>query len=426
MVKTMSQNHQLILILDFGAKNNQLVARCVREMKVYCEVHPCNMPLEQIQLKKPIGVILIGGAGFQGGAESQKCSDAVKGLGIPVYTVASGQESDLQSLKSFLFGTCGAAGSWTMEDYAKLSVETVRQQVGDGKVLLALSGGVDSSVVAALLSEAVGDRLTCIFVDHGLMRKNEGDEVQAAFSGRGLNLIRIDAESRFLKKLEGVTDPEHKRKIIGEEFIRVFEEEAKKIGAVDFLAQGTIYPDIIESGVGGAGVVKSHHNVGGLPDAIDFKELIEPLRMLFKDEVRALGKALRLPDYLINRQPFPGPGLGVRVIGEITKEKLEILRDADAIFREEISNGGLDREISQYFAILTGMRSVGAVNDTRTYDYTLALRGVVTTDFMTAEFAKIPWELLEKASSRIVREVRNINRVVYDVTSKPPATIEWE
>lgn len=313
-----------------------------------------------------------------------------------------------------------------MSDYRKDSIEAVKRQVGDGKVLLALSGGVDSSVVAALLAEAVGSQLTCIFVDHGLMRKNEGDEVEAAFRGKGLNFIRVNAQDRFLKKLAGVTDPERKRKIIGEEFIRVFEEEAKKIGKVDFLAQGTIYPDIAESGVNGAAVIKSHHNVGGLPDAVDFKELVEPLRELYKEEVRELGRELGLPDYLVTRQPFPGPGLGVRVIGELTKEKLDTLRDADAIFREEIAAAGLNGSLNQYFAILTGMRSVGVTDSTRTYDYTLALRAVITTDFVTANWARIPWDVLQRVSSRIVNEVSHINRVVYDITSKPPATIEWE
>ena len=281
-------------------------------------------------------------------------------------------------------------------------------------------------MAAALLAKAVGSQLTCIFVDHGLMRKNEGDEVEAAFADKGMNFVRVDAEKRFLEKLSGVSEPEKKRKIIGEEFIRVFEEEAKKIGRVDYLVQGTIYPDVIESGAGDAAVIKSHHNVGGLPDYVDFKEIIEPLRLLFKDEVRKLGKELGLPDYLVWRQPFPGPGLAIRVIGEITKEKLDILRDADAIFRAEIAEAHLDRDIHQYFAVLTSMRSVGVMGDSRTYDYTLALRGVTTTDFMTADWARIPYEVLEKVSNRIINEVRGVNRIVYDITSKPPATIEWE
>ncbi len=283
-----------------------------------------------------------------------------------------------------------------------------------------------SSVAAALLSKAVGDKLTCIFVDHGFMRKNEGDEVENAFKGWGLNFVRVNAKEQFMSKMRGVSDPETKRKIIGEEFIRVFEQESKKIGKVDFLVQGTIYPDIIESGTGDAAVIKSHHNVGGLPDYVDFKEIIEPLRLLFKDEVRALGRELGLSDVLVDRQPFPGPGLAIRIIGEITDEKLEILQDADFIFREEIAKAGLDKKINQYFAVLTNMRSVGVMGDGRTYDYTLALRGVTTTDFMTADFAKIPYEVLERCASRIVNEVNSINRIVYDVTTKPPATIEWE
>lgn len=335
-------------------------------------------------------------------------------------------EKGVDMLKNFLTEVCGCSESWTMANYAKTAIESIRQQVGDGQVLLALSGGVDSSVAAQLLSKAIGSQLTCIFVDHGLMRKNEGDDVEAAFANSGMHFIRVNAEDRFLKKLEGITDPETKRKTIGEEFIRVFEDEGKKIGAVDFLAQGTIYPDVIESGTGDAAVIKSHHNVGGLPAVVEFKGLIEPLRMLFKDEVRQLGLELGLADYLVWRQPFPGPGLGIRVMGDITKEKLDILRDADAIYREEIANAGLDRSINQYFAVLTNTRTVGVMGDFRTYDYTLALRGVTTTDFMTADWARIPYDVLDKISSRIVNEVDHINRIVYDITSKPPSTIEWE
>jgi len=332
----------------------------------------------------------------------------------------------VKMLYNFLYRVCNAKGDWTMGDYAKTAIQSIKDKVGDGKVLLALSGGVDSSVAAALLAKAVGNQLTCIFVDHGFMRKNEGDEVEKAFADWDINFIRVNAKEQFMSKLTGVSDPETKRKIIGEEFIRVFEQEAKKIGKVDFLVQGTIYPDVIESGTGDAAVIKSHHNVGGLPDYVDFKEIIEPLRLLFKDEVRKLGTELGLLDVLVWRQPFPGPGLAIRIIGEITDEKLLILQDADYIFRDEIAKAGLDRDINQYFAVLTNMRSVGVMGDGRTYDYTLALRGVTTTDFMTADFAKIPYEVLETVSARIVNEVKHINRIVYDVTTKPPSTIEWE
>ena len=332
----------------------------------------------------------------------------------------------LGMIDSFVKNVCGGIGDWTMAGYAKTAIESIREKVGDGKVLLALSGGVDSSVAAALLAKAVGSQLTCIFVDHGFMRKNEGDEVEAAFKDSGMQFVRVNAKEQFMARMRGVSDPETKRKIIGEEFIRVFEQEAKKLGKVDFLVQGTIYPDVIESGVGDAAVIKSHHNVGGLPDHVDFKEIIEPLRMLFKDEVRKLGTELGLSPVLVWRQPFPGPGLAIRIIGDITDDKLEILQDADFIFREEIAKAGLDRDINQYFAVLTNMRSVGVMGDSRTYDYTVALRAVTTSDFMTADFAQIPYDVLAVAASRIVNEVRNVNRIVYDVTTKPPATIEWE
>ena len=313
-----------------------------------------------------------------------------------------------------------------MGDFMRKSIADIRTKVGDGKVLLALSGGVDSSVAAALLAEAVGSQLTCIFVDHGLLRKNEGDEVEAAFKSWDINFVRVNAEERFLTRLKDVSDPETKRKIIGEEFIRVFEEEGKKIGSVDYLAQGTIYPDVIESGTNVAAVIKSHHNVGGLPDFVDFKEIIEPLRLLFKDEVRALGRELGLPEYLVMRQPFPGPGLAIRCLGAVSKDKLDILRDADFIFRDEIAKAHLEQTMNQYFAVLTNMRSVGVMGDGRTYDYTLALRSVTTTDFMTANWTRIPYDVLDRVSVRIVNEVKGINRIVYDITSKPPATIEWE
>ena len=508
-----------VLILDFGGQYNQLIARRVRECKVYCEVKPYTMSMEAIRKFAPIGIIFTGGPGSVYEPSSPQVDPAIFQLGIPILGICYGcqliahnlggqvtpaqddsareygktvtyfdtacklfkglpetgiswmshgdymakvpggfaltahsdacpnvaiadeargfygvqyhpevnhTENGTAMIRNFLYEICGATGEWTMGDYKNTAIAAVREKVKDGRVLLALSGGVDSSVVAALLAEAVGNQLTCVFVDHGLMRLHEGDEVEAAFAKWDINFIRVDAESRFLLKLAGEAEPERKRKIIGEEFIRVFEEEAKKVGTVDFLAQGTIYPDIIESGLGDAAVIKSHHNVGGLPDHVDFKEIIEPLRMLFKDEVRQLGRELGLPEYLVSRQPFPGPGLAIRIIGDITKDKADTLRQADFIFREELAKVGQDKCLSQYFAVLTNTRSVGVMGDGRTYDYTLALRAVVTDDFMTAEWARVPYDVLDRISVRIVNEVKGINRIVYDITSKPPATVEWE
>ena len=333
-------------------------------------------------------------------------------------------------LRNFVYQVCHCEGTWKMDAFAAASIQAIREKVGKGKALCALSGGVDSSVAAVLMSKAIGNQLTCVFVDHGLLRKNEGDEVEEVFGPKGpyeLNFIRVNAQERFYEKLRGVEEPEQKRKIIGEEFIRVFEEEAKKIGAVDFLVQGTIYPDVVESGLGGeSAVIKSHHNVGGLPDYVDFKEIMEPLRDLFKDEVRKVGLELGIPEKLVYRQPFPGPGLGIRIVGEVTPEKVVMVQEADAIYREEIARAGLDRTIGQYFAALTNMRSVGVMGDERTYDYAVALRAVNTVDFMTAETAEIPFEVLAKVMNRVINEVKGVNRVLYDLTSKPPGTIEFE
>ncbi|MBR0365806.1 MAG: glutamine-hydrolyzing GMP synthase [Clostridia bacterium] len=508
--------NELVIVLDFGGQYNQLIARRVREERVYCEVMPYKTTIDEIKAKSPKGIIFTGGPSSVYDPASPHYDKAIFELGIPILGICYGSqlmayelggsvataptreygktevitsrsllfedvhekticwmshtdyidrvpegfrvtarssacpcaayenadkkmyavqfhpevnhtEEGRKMLYNFLYRVCRCKGDWVMKDYAKKAVADLREKIGDKKVLCALSGGVDSSVAAVMIHKAVGDQLTCVFVDNGLLRKNEGDEVERVFREQyDINLVRANAQERFLGRLKGAVEPEQKRKIIGEEFIRVFEVEAKKIGKVDFLVQGTIYPDVIESGAGDAAVIKSHHNVGGLPEHVDFKEINEPLRDLFKDEVRALGIELGLPEKFVWRQPFPGPGLAVRVIGEITAEKLEILRDADAIFREEIARAGLDRSINQYFAVITDMRSVGVMGDGRTYDYTLALRAVTTNDFMTADWARIPYDVLERTSNRIVNEVKNVNRLVYDITSKPPATIEWE
>ncbi len=371
-------------------------------------------------------------AGFRLAAHSAACPTAAicdekrRFYGVQFHPEVNHTAYGSRMLRNFLYEICGAAGEWTMAGYREQAVAALREKVGGGQALLALSGGVDSSVAAALMAEAIGERLSCVFVDHGLLRKDEGDQVEAAFAGRAMHFHRIDAGARFLARLAGVTDPETKRKIIGEEFIRVFEEAGREIGAVDYLVQGTIYPDVIESGKGPAAVIKSHHNVGGLPAHVAFREILEPLRLLFKDEVRQLGRELGLPEELVSRQPFPGPGLAIRVIGEVTEEKLQILREADAIFRQEIAAAGLAGSCSQYFAALTNLRSVGVMGDGRSYDWAVALRSVQTGDFMTADWSRLPYELLDRVSVRVVNEVRGVNRVLYDITAKPPATVEYE
>jgi GMP synthase (glutamine-hydrolysing) len=406
--------------------------------KIDIEVNNDNMLFSQVEQKTSCWMshtyhIDSMPEGFKAIASSENCPTAAmsneeKGLyGVQFHPEVMHTPKGKIMLSNFLYKICKVKGDWRMSSYAKEAIEQIRNKVKDGRVLCGLSGGVDSSVAAVLVNEAVGKQLTCIFVDHGLLRKNEGDDVERVFREKfDINLIRVNAQKRFLDKLEGIVDPEKKRKIIGEEFIRVFEEEASRIGRVDFLVQGTIYPDVIESGTGDAAVIKSHHNVGGLPEHISFKEIIEPLRNLFKDEVRKLGEELDIDSDIVWRQPFPGPGLAIRVIGDITEEKLEILKETDYIFRSEIKKAGLGREINQYFTVLTNMRSVGVMGDERTYDYTIAIRAVTTTDFMTADWARIPFDILAKVSNRIVNEVPSINRVVYDITSKPPSTIEWE
>lgn len=426
----------MIVILDLGSTENTVLAREIRELGVYSEIHPHDITEEEIKaLDNVKGIILNGGENRVVDGKEVEVRPELYTWGYPVISVdypASRCDvrfdslPDQETLKKFVFDECKAEANWNMKNFIEDQVELIRRQVGDRKVLLALSGGVDSSVVAAMLIKAIGQQLVCVHVNHGLMRKNESESVVEVFRNQlHANLIYVDATERFLGKLENVSDPEEKRKIIGGEFIRVFEEEARKLEGIDFLGQGTIYPDIIESGTKTAKMVKSHHNVGGLPEDLQF-ELVEPLKQLFKDEVRACGIELGLPAEMVYRQPFPGPGLGVRIIGEVTAEKVRIVQDADAIYREEIAKAGIDRTLGQYFAALTNMRSVGCMGDVRTYDYAIALRAVLTSDFMTAESAELPWEVLGKVTSRIVNEVKGVNRVLYDCTGKPPATIEFE
>ncbi len=511
--------NQTVVVLDFGGQYSRLIARRIRECRVYCEVLPWSAPLEEIRAKEPIGLVLSGGPDSVYAEGAPQIDPAVFGLGIPVLgicygcqlmsrllggTVRPAQEAGAREygrtgiryfgksalfqdvpgeavcwmshgdfvkevppgftvfartqhcpaagfgdpekrlyglqfhpevrhteygskiLENFLYEICGAAGDWDLSDFSERMIRQIREQVGQGKVLLALSGGVDSSVASVLLSRAIGRQLVCVYVDHGLMRKNETEEICRYFSSLDLDFRMADARDRFLEALRGITDPEEKRHRIGAEFIRVFSDEAASIGQIDFLAQGTIYPDVIESGFTGGQTIKSHHNVGGLPEEIGFRGLVEPLRLLFKDEVRALGRQLGVPEAIVSRQPFPGPGLAIRVIGEVTREKLETVREADAVFREVLEAGGLKGKIDQYFAVLTDMRTVGVMGDARTYSRTVALRAVCTDDFMTADFARIPYEVLEEASRRIINEVSGVNRVVYDISSKPPATVEYE
>lgn len=434
------RKQEMILVLDFGGQNNQVLVKKIRELGVYSEILPYNASAEKIQAKMPGGVILSGESALEYQKNYPEIYELFRQMqipvlsvsyGIPVVTYAVGDavrqtEDGGKLLKDFLFNACQCQGSWSMDAFIEEQVALIKKQVGEKKVLCALSGGVDSSVAAILVHRAVGDQLTCVFVNHGFMRKGEPEQVQAVFREKyHIKLVYVDARQRFLEKVAGVTDPEQKRKIIGTEFIRVFEDEAAKLGQIDFLVQGTIYPDVIESETSSGATIKSHHNVGGLPKDLRF-QLVEPLRELFKDEVRQVGRKLGLADEMVDRQPFPGPGLAVRVIGDITAEKLDILREADAIVREEIAKAGLQKQIWQSFAILPSVKTVGMKGEHRTYAYPIVLRAVNSQDAMTAEWVRLPYDLLDTISRRIVSEVPQVNRVVYDITSKPPGTIEWE
>lgn len=431
----------MIVILDLGSEQNTLIARDIRALGVYTEIHPHDITAEQLKaLPNVKGIVLNGGKNRVVDGVAIDASDAVYESGLPILAVdhtakraltsltrwPSDEQGRWETLRGFVFDACGAEANWNMKNFIADQIELIRRQVGDKKVLLALSGGVDSSVVAALLIRAIGDQLTCVHVNHGLLRKGEPEQVVQVFRDQlGANLIYVDAVDRFLDKLAGVSDPEQKRKIIGAEFIRVFEEEARKLDGIEFLGQGTIYPDIVESGTKTAKMVKSHHNVGGLPEDLKF-ELVEPLKMLFKDEVRACGVALGLPDSMVYRQPFPGPGLGVRCLGAITRDRLEALREADAILREEFDLAGLRGKVWQYFTIVPDFKSTGVRDNARSWEWPVIIRAVNTVDAMTATVEQVQWPVLLKITDRILNEVKGVNRVLYDLTPKPVGTIEWE